>query len=178
MNDQGIEITPPEDRIPREQRERPLVDMGRGRVGFEVTDPNDPVDVTALLFADEEIQMDNPERITDIYLTTADGNIFRIVRNNDNGLGEMIDASKSRMAGGNLHVTTAEEPEMTRLEAVVGQPFDFLGIKTPPILKISAVNESEPYDQKVIDEQTSGRKSNITSDFKTACLPEGADSQS
>jgi hypothetical protein len=176
MSDQGTEFIPPQDRSPREPKERPLVDMGMGRAGFQVDDPTDPVDLNYHLFSDD--REENPEPITDVYIETED-NLYRIRRDNESGTAEMIDANKSRAAKGHLHINTLEEPGELDLVAQVTQPFQFGDVVTGPIIRIFGVNDkpgSTPEER--LKELAQGRVSDITTRFKTRVLPPGAEPRS
>lgn len=171
MNDQGTELPLPEDRKGREPKEYPLVDMGMGRMGFEMTDLDEELDLAAMF----DLDPDRPDLFTEVFLTTDDGNIFRVSADQVEESADLTNAAESRKAGGHLSVISVHEPLEVGLKATVGKPFQFGDYSTPPVVKISAVNGKSIHTPEVIDKNTQGRKSTITADFKTACLPIGAE---
>jgi len=165
--------------------ERPLISvvesMGkeglRGQqvigIGFEITEPDDPFDVKEALFT--ENRFESPEPIKAIYLETEDGNIFRILRD-DNGDGFLQDARltaeyhQTKEEHGEYKGQILEDPHLLdNLTIGVGKNLDWGTFTTPKVIKLTAIIDNVGDLSANIN--TEGRVSNIAERFRNISRP-------
>ena len=178
MTDEGMETAHPRERHPVEPKERPQIALveaigenGDQRqqvvgLGFEITEPNDPFDVKDSLFSENRFDLAEP--IKTVYLETDDGNIFRLLRNDD-GDGFLQDANltaesyKANQEHGTYQGYTLEDPHLLdRITIEVGKPFDWGTFTTSNVTKLTAVIDHVG-DPASVD--TQGRQSSVAQRF-------------
>ncbi len=157
------------------EKEYPRVDMGRGRLGMQISEPGGEFSLSDIFGVGAALL--GGDKFTGVYLKTSSGNMYWIRENRDNLTGEIVNANESRKAHGRLDVISVESPELAKLKITVGEPFKYGNGTTTNVTEITAINDGRIYGQEALDQMTEGRKSTITTDFKTACLPIGAEPQ-
>lgn len=172
MTDQGNELAPGNESL---EKEYPRVDMGRGRLGMEITGEGNSFSLSNIFGKDADFL--GGDRFTGVYLETKSGNIYWIRENDEDFTGEIINANESRRAHGRLHVTPLDREDLAGRKITIGSPFAYGRGSTSDVMKISVINDKRIYGQESLDQITEGRKSAITTDFKAACLPKGAETQ-
>lgn len=144
-----------------------VVNLGRDRLGREYTG-------SGASFSLASIFGEGPDNRTfsEVYFETTD-NIYRLEEDQEDRAGLLTDANASRRDRGRLNTKLLDRKTLADLKLIVGQPFDFgVGVTSPVKRIIGVVHEAaggEHQDASQIEEST------IISDFKTACLPLGAE---